>query len=52
VGAVVEQHARLAPRERAEHLDERQLAAVGVDGHAEVEPVLLSGDVGGGHADG
>ena len=51
VRAVIEQHPRLAARERREHLRERQLAALDVDRHAEVEPVALPGDLAGGHAD-
>ena len=49
--AVGEQHVRLAARQRGEDLGERQLTAVDLDRHAEVEPVALSRDVGGGHAD-
>ena len=51
VSAVIEQHVRLAAREGAEHLGERQLAAVDADRHPEIEPVALSRDIGGGKAD-
>jgi hypothetical protein len=46
VGAVVEQHVRLAARERDEHLGERQLATLDADRDAEVEPVALARDLG------
>ena len=51
VGAVLEQHVRLAARERHEDLGERQLATFDADRHTEVEPVALSGDLSGGDSD-
>ena len=42
---------RLARRQCGEHLGERDVKAFDADRHAEIEPVLVAFDLGGGHAD-
>ncbi len=45
--AVIEQHPRLPVGERGEHRDERHLATLDGNGHAEVKPIPLAGQLGG-----